>query len=253
LGNYKNPEIGSGVFLPTKEILSFLEGIADPETHRPTVEKLFDATYCDLAAKLLTPEKIREPKAQWAKEKITNRIGGRFEFNGSRASFRPGAYREYKNRHTSETYFAPIGKDGFSTTLTAEGYKKIGVLQRLLQNSVVGTGTNGPLFWDEPESNLNPKLMSLLVEILLELSRNGQQIILATHDYVLLKWFDLLMDKKGKEDHVRFHSLYRDSDNNELKIASTDEYLSIYPNPIDEAFGYLINQEIENDMGGLGK
>ena len=87
---------------------------------------------------------------------------------------------------------------------------------------------------------------------LLELSRNGQQIILATHDYVLLKWFDLLMDK-GKDDHVRFHSLYRDADTSEIKVASTEDYLKITPNPIDEAFGFLINQEIENDMGGLGK
>lgn len=94
--------------------------------------------------------------------------------------------------------------------------------------------------------------MKLLVKILLELSRNGQQVILATHDYVLLKWFDLLMDK-GKGDHVRFHSLYRDPVTTDIKVASTEHFLDISPNPIDEAFGFLINQEIENDMGGLGK
>ncbi len=100
---------------------------------------------------------------------------------------------------------------------------------------------------------MNPKLMRVVAEALLELSRNGQQIILATHDYVLLKWFDLLMDDKGKEDHVRFHSLYRDPNTSDVKVASTEDYLQISPNSIDEAFGYLINQEIENDMGGLGK
>jgi wobble nucleotide-excising tRNase len=94
--------------------------------------------------------------------------------------------------------------------------------------------------------------MRLVVEMLLELARNGQQVVVATHDYVLLKWFDLLMDK-GKDDHVRFHSLYRDTDTSEIKVASTEDYLTIAPNPIDEAFGFLINQEIENDMGGLGK
>lgn len=46
--------------------------------------------------------------------------------------------------------------------------------------------------------------MEMLVCILLELLRNGQQIILAAHDYVLLKWFDILMDKT-RNDHVRFH------------------------------------------------
>ncbi len=85
---------------------------------------------------------------------------------------------------------------------------------------------------------MNPKLMELLVQILLELSRNGQQIILATHNYVLLKWFDLLMDK-DEEDHVRFHALYRDSESQEIRIDSTDEYQEITKNPIAEAFNNL--------------
>src|SRR5680860_955616 len=83
----------------------------------------------------------------------------------------------------------------YASSMTAEGFRKVGILHRLLCNGTLNPGVSGPLFWDEPESNLNPKLMKLLVQILLELTRNGQQIILATHDYVLLKWFDLLMDK----------------------------------------------------------
>jgi predicted ATPase len=142
--------------------------------------------------------------------------------------------------------------ESVSVNMAAEGIRKLGILQLLLQNRQLKPGRTGALIWDEPETNMNPKLMKLLVEILLELSRNGQQIILATHDYVLLKWFDLLMDA-GKEDHVRFHSLYREPGSVEIKIASTDDYLSINPNPIDEAFGFLIDQEIENDMGTLGK
>ena len=57
---------------------------------------------------------------------------------------------------------------------------------------------SGPLFWDEADCSLNPNLMKLLVQILLELSRNGQQIILTTHDYVLVKWFDLLSKKSNE-------------------------------------------------------
>lgn len=33
--------------------------------------------------------------------------------------------------------------------------------------------------------------------------------------------------------------------------ASTDEYLKITPNSIDEAYGLLIDREIENDMQGI--
>jgi len=100
---------------------------------------------------------------------------------------------------------------------------------------------------------MNPKLMKSLVTILLELSRNGQQVILATHDYVLLKWFDLLMDEKSKGDHILFHTLYREPETMEIRLSSTEDYLDIKPNPIDDAFGDLIDQDIEKDMGGLGK
>ena len=82
--------------------------------------------------------------------------------------------------------------------MAAEGIRKLGILQLLLENKQLDPGTSGTLFWDEPETNMNPKLVRLLVEILLELSRSGQQIILATHDYVLLKWFDLLIKRKGR-------------------------------------------------------
>ena len=80
--------------------------------------------------------------------------------------------------------------------------------------------------------------MRLLVEILLELSRNGQQVIVATHDYVLLKWFNLLMNK-GQGDHVRFHALCRDQETGAIKLKSTDDYLHITPNAIVEAFNDL--------------
>ena len=89
-----------------------------------------------------------------------------------------------------------------------------------------------PLFWDEPESNMNPKLMKLLVQILIELSRNGQQIIVATHDYVLLKWFDLLIDK-GMDDHIVYYGLHmKDGDVNIEKAQMIISSLMPTPSPI---------------------
>jgi len=248
VGDYKDLEPGGGVFLPTKEILSFLDGITYPESHQLTVKRLFDTTYLDLAKKLIDSEENTEEKARWAKEKISNKIGGRFEFDGSKVIFKPGVYKEYKNKHASETYFSPKAGGGFSTTMTAEGYRKIGVLQRLLQNSKIGTGINGPLYWDEPESNLNPQLMRMVVEVLLDLSRNGQQIILATHDYILLKWFDLLMDRKGKDDHIKFHTLYYDKDD-QMKIESADSYKLLDKNSIALTYSELYDAEIERSLG----
>jgi AAA15 family ATPase/GTPase len=222
------------VFIPTKEVLSFMKGF------NSLYEKYglsFDQTYQDICLLLdlpeIRPENLHE-KSKWAMAEIEGICGGRFIFYG-------GGKVTFKTE-TAE----------YSANSMAEGFRKAGILSRLLETGAIQPGVSGPLFWDEPESNLNPKLMKKLVQILLELSRNGQQIILATHDYVMIKWFDLLMDK-GKDDHVRFHSLFRDQGDSEIKVSSTEEYLKISPNPIDEAFGFLINQEIENDMGGLGR
>ncbi|MCC6503798.1 MAG: AAA family ATPase [Deltaproteobacteria bacterium] len=226
--------LSAPIFIPTKEVLSFMKGF---NSLYERYGLSFDQTYQDICLLMdlpeIRPEALYE-KSKWAMTEIEGICGGRFVFYGG-----------------GKVTFKTVDAE-YSANSMAEGFRKAGMLSRLLETGAIQPGVSGPLFWDEPESNLNPKLMKLLVQILLELSRNGQQIILATHDYVLLKWFDLLMDK-GKEDHVRFHSLYRDPDTAEIKVASTEDYLKITPNPIDEAFGFLINQEIENDMGDLGK
>lgn len=263
------PALGAPVFFPTKEVLSLLRGIKNKDADLKTIETIFDSTYLDLCEKLMVKKPINaeemiesDPRFGAVYEKLVNALDGRFsltDLGGSvHMSFDPGQYQVQrdKKQHDLNTRmqakFVANKGESVSANMAAEGIRKLGILQLLLQNHQLDPGRTGALFWDEPETNMNPKLMKLLVEILLELSRNNQQIILATHDYVLLKWFDLLMDS-GKDDHVRFHSLYRAPDTSEIKIASTDDYLAITPNPIDEAFGFLINQEIENDMGGLGK
>ncbi|MDR3361908.1 MAG: AAA family ATPase [Desulfovibrio sp.] len=224
------------IFIPAKEMLSFMEGFI---SLYQTYKLAFDETYYDLCAALdhppLWPDNLSE-KAKWVIGEIEKIYDGHFQFGGG----------------GRVTFVANQSKIEYSANVVAEGFRKIGTLVRLLETGAIRPGMSGPLLWDEPEANLNPKLLKLLVQTLIELSRNGQQIILATHDYVLLKWFDLLADR-DKDDHVRFHSLYRDADTFEIKIASTENYLKITPNPIDEAFGLLINQEIENDMGDLGK
>ena len=118
----------------------------------------------------------------------------------------------------------------------------------LIQN---GTLLNGSvLFWDEPEANLNPQLMKTVVEIILELQRMGVQIFIATHDYVLLKEFDL---QAIDTDNITFHSLYRDGETNEIEVKDTQHYLQIHPNSNDDTFADLVDRDIERSMEGLGR
>ena len=100
------------------------------------------------------------------------------------------------------------------------------------------------MFWDEPETNLNPKLFGPVIDILLELQRQGVQIFIATHDYLILKQLDL--QKKDKDD-VAYHALYRD-DKGDLGCSSTDSYLDINPNAIAEAFSDIYDLEIQRSL-----
>uniref|UniRef100_UPI000255583B AAA family ATPase n=1 Tax=Treponema primitia TaxID=88058 RepID=UPI000255583B len=128
----------------------------------------------------------------------------------------------------NEEFFLRNEQGKLEFTLLAEGFRKLGLLWILLQN---GTLLNGSaLFWDEPETNLNPKLMQSIVGILLEMQHMGVQIFLATHDYVLLKEFDLQL----QDDHqIMFHSLYR-NDSGGIEAARCNSYLDINPNTIAE-------------------
>ena len=113
----------------------------------------------------------------------------------------------------------------------AEGIRKLALLWLLIQNGTLLQGA--VVCWDEPEANLNPRLIGTVVDILLELQRMGVQVFLATHDYVVLKEFDL---RKKADDAVRFHALFRDTTTGAIALHSTDDYLSIHPNAIADAF-----------------
>ena len=221
------------VFIPTKEVLSFMKGF------NSLYEKYglsFDQTYQDICLLLdlpeVRPETLHE-KSKWAMAEIEGICGGHFVFYG-------GGKVTFKTENAE-----------YSANSMAEGFRKAGMLSRLLETGAIQPGVSGPLFWDEPEANLNPKLLKLLVQILLELSRNGQQIILATHEYILLKWFDLLMDK-GQDDHITFHALSRDIEGN-VRIDSVDDYRAITPNVIADTFNDLTKEQVNKKMGGLGK
>jgi len=149
----------------------------------------------------------------------------------------------------NEEFFLRSKHGELEFTLLSEGYRKMGLLWILIKN---GTLLNGSvLFWDEPETNLNPRLMKTVVGILIELQRLGVQIFLTTHDYVILKEFDL---QAKQDDKILFHSLYRNKENNgEIEVSSTEKYLEISPNAIDDTFGSIVDREIEKSMKGLGK
>lgn len=126
-------------------------------------------------------------------------------------------------------------------TLLAEGIRKLGLLYLLIQNGSLSEGS--VLYWDEPETNLNPKLFKPVINILLELQSMGIQIFLATHDYVILKELDLQSESTAE---VAYHSLYLK--NSEIKLHTTDNYLNLHENAIMDTFDSLYDRAINQSI-----
>ena len=219
------------VFIPPKEMLSIFPGFSSLYLQR---ELSIDETYFDLCQALEMPKLKEEPH-----ELVDHLLN----------AIKEVCEGEFLLMKQKRFYYKPAKGRMLEAELAAEGFRKLGMLQRLLQNGRIMPSVSGPLFWDEPEANLNPSLMKQLVSILLELARSGQQIFLATHDYVILKWFDLLMKPADK---INYHALYQ-NDEGQIELNSTEDYLKIHPNAIDDAYADLIDKDIARSMGDLGK
>lgn len=142
----------------------------------------------------------------------------------------------------NETFYLRNRSGELEFTLLAEGFRKLGLLYMLIQNETLTKGS--VLFWDEPESNLNPVLSETVVHILLELQKIGVQIFVATHDYVLLKEFELA----AREDsEIQIHTLHRNRDGN-IICSETNEFDKVNPNAIDRAFESLLDREINKSL-----
>ena len=74
----------------------------------------------------------------------------------------------------------------------------------------------------------------------------GVQIFITTHDYVLLKEFDLATTPA---DNVLYHTLYKEND--AVKCASTSVMSEMSPNAIDDTFARLLDTEIQKGLSDL--
>lgn len=212
-------ELLESVYIPVKEMLAHAPGFISLNHKR---EISFEEVYVNVITQAYLPKLRKLPNLEY--EKIFRELGK--AINGEVI---------LKGEH----FFLKNEQGEFEFSLLAEGVRKLALIWLLIQNGSLNPGCI--LFWDEPEANLNPSLLGLVVDILLELQRQGVQIFLTTHNYVLLKEFDL---RKQVSDAVRYISLFRDNDAAPVASHSTDEYLAINPNAIAGTFSDLYKRDI---------
>ena len=117
----------------------------------------------------------------------------------------------------------------------AEGFKKIGLLWQLIMNENITE--NSVLLWDEPEANLNPEYIPVIVECLLELSRHGVQIFVSTHSYLFSTYFNV---RQKSSDSVAYHSLYIEDE--DVKCETKGHFNELEHNTIMEAYNKLLDE-----------
>jgi ABC-type ATPase involved in cell division len=148
-----------------------------------------------------------------------------------------------------ETFFLKNKQGELEFPLLAEGIRKLALIWLLIQNGSLTKGSI--LFWDEPEANLNPSLMERVVKVIFKLQELGVQVFLTTHNYVLLKQFDLQATKKSA---IQYISLFRDPVSGKptgpVVAKVSDTYSGIDPNDISGTLDRLYDEEVKRSFGG---
>lgn len=178
LENHVPPRSNNSIFLPAKEILSLHQIILKSCEQDKTFG--FDDTYLDLARALRQPPTIGKNYAAFAKSRqsLKDILGGRVEYD-----------------ETSGRWQFKKGNQKFPIGVTAEGTKKIAILDTLLGNRYLDTGSI--IFIDEPESALHPVAVSQLLDIVAVLAARGIQFFLASHSYFVVEKLFLIAQKQN--------------------------------------------------------
>jgi predicted ATPase len=110
------------------------------------------------------------------------------------------------DKNTGRFYLSVPGGGEMEMPLVAEGVRKLVMLARLISTGVLLE--QGYLFWDEPETNLNPKLIRTVAASIVHLVAHGIQVFIATHSLFLLRELEILRTKDAENKiNVRYFGL----------------------------------------------
>lgn len=176
----------NSVFLPAKEVLSLTDVILKSRDVDKTFG--FDDTYLDLTRALQISRQKGRNYAEFAhsRQELEAIIGGRAEYDERAKSW---VFRK--------------GKSWFGIQVTAEGIKKIAILDMLLGNRYITP--ESIIFIDEPEAALHPSAIVQFLDIIATLASRGIQIFIATHSYFVLKKLYLIAQQNEQSIPLAAH------------------------------------------------
>lgn len=185
------------VFIPTRELITLCPWFVSLyDTYNVPFEKSWRDTVLLLGAPSLRGP--REAKVREVLSPIEDAMGGKVEVD--------------KNGR----FFLRVNGGQMEAALVAEGLRKFAMLARLISTGVLLE--HGYLFWDEPETNLNPKLIKVLAQVIVILANQGIQVFLATHSVFLIREIAILTDGGKKPANSRYFALASSGDEEVSKL-----------------------------------
>ncbi len=176
--SYKNlpSRVENSIFLPPKEVLSLSKIVLKSALQDKVFG--FDATYTDLLLALQYPTQKGKNYGSFkeSRDRLEAMFSGKIEYDSGDEKW---VYRK--------------GNSKFSIHATAEGIKKIAILDTLLGNRYLSP--ESLIFIDEPESALHPTAITQLLDIVQILAAQGIQFFIATHSYFVIKKMYLIAQK----------------------------------------------------------
>jgi len=215
------------VYIPEKDILEHAKGLLTFIEQKRTG---FSLIYKDV---LISAQDVPTQEQSETQKSVGKKISGIIDGN------------VYWDKGEGEFYTLKTDGRRIPFADEASGYKKLGFLGLLVISGQLEPGA--VLFWDEPENSLNPELISVLVDILLELSRNGVQIFTATHSEIFASYFAV---NRQNGDQVMFTSLYKEGE--QIKANTSDRFDLLEPNTLTAEPVKLYEKELEKGLGGNG-
>ncbi len=218
---YKNLDL-SALYIPTKEVITAFDAIAAINEQLRIFG--FDQTYQDLIQVLRIPTSAKKLDKQFEDvlAELQTLFQGELSIERKRFVFKRG-------------------REKYDMSQIAEGIKKISILTTLIRNRTIQKGTI--LFIDEPETNLHPRAIIALCDMLFSLSQVGVQIYLATHSYFVLKQFEILARKH--QESIQLCCLEKSED---ISIKFRDLKEGMPDNPIIDASIKLYEEDVRLDL-----
>ncbi|WP_300756091.1 ATP/GTP-binding protein [uncultured Brachyspira sp.] len=209
------------LFIPAKEILSIMNAIIYLKNQN--IESGFDDSYTDIIYEILARKNIDE-------RELLSVLKNKYDFYN-------GNIQIDKNTNMINYY----KNDGniYNINITAEGIKKLGIFEVL--HNTGNLTKKSILFIDEPENSLHPKMVRELMRFLADISKEGVQIFMASHNSFVLNQLSNIAIKDNYPINVYFFI----KEDNYTKIDGAYDLSKEFPdNSIsDEAYDMFVESK----------